>query len=419
MGKDHKLTANFKIINNDDTERSDLFENSPSFDAPLIQRSRNEEDERTWFFQSDYVYPFSIDGKFETGVKVDNRVINNNFLVEQQDANQDWQEISALNNQFEYIEHIYAAYMMFGNKIGKFSYQGGIRAEYTDISTELKNTGETNPRDFLDWFPSAHISYELNPMNTFQLSYSRRLTRPRFWWLLPFYGYSDNRNLFTGNPDLNPEYTNSMEIGNLYNTDRMSLLTNLYYRYRTGVMQRVMAVDSLGFTRMFPINLSNENAFGLEFNLNYDFTDTWTFNGSFNFYRANTRGEYENEIFDIDNTIWSTNLNTKFELFNLLNVQPALDYRGPQDIPQGRRQAIWSFDLAVSIDILENNGSITFASRDMFNTRRRIQQTSGDGFYSDLDNQWRQGNFRLSFQYRLNQDRPKPRGGAAIMDSDM
>ena len=82
-----------------------------------------------------------------------------------------------------YDESVSAAYLMFGNKIKKFSFQLGVRAEFTDVKTELVTTNDVNKRSYLNFFPSAHFSYKLKKQNSIQLGYSRRIRRPHHYWL--------------------------------------------------------------------------------------------------------------------------------------------------------------------------------------------------------------------------------------------
>ena len=99
---------------------------------------------------------------------------------------------------------------------GKFSYQFGLRGEYSQVVTELIETNELNDRNYFNLFPSAFFNYEFSEKDAIQLSYSRRIQRPRFWYLNPFFTYNDRRNLFSGNPNLNPEFTDSYELNYLF-----------------------------------------------------------------------------------------------------------------------------------------------------------------------------------------------------------
>ena len=107
-----------------------------------------------------------------------------------------------------------------------------------------------------------------------QASYSRRIRRPRFRSLNPFFTFSDARNIRTGNPNLNPEYTDSYELGILHNYDKASLFYSAYYRYSTGVINRITTIEE-GITFSSPQNVGTNNSFGLELTYSNEFTPWW------------------------------------------------------------------------------------------------------------------------------------------------
>src|SRR5690606_37677462 len=107
-------------------------------------------------------------------------------------------------NNLVYTENIHAAYAIYGNEINRISYQFGLRGELTDVSVELRRENETTYQNYFNVFPSSHLAYKLTEDKTLQLSYSYRLSRPYFRELMPFSNYSNNRTLWTGNPNLRP-----------------------------------------------------------------------------------------------------------------------------------------------------------------------------------------------------------------------
>src|SRR5690606_29114764 len=121
-------------------------------------------------------------------------------------------------------------------------------------------------------------------------SYSSRIQRPWFRRLMPFSSFTDSRNIWGGNPDLNPEYTDSYELGYLFNWDAGSILSNVYYRHSTDIIQSVTFIDSTGITQIRPSNIGIQNAIGVEFNLSNDITDWWNTNVNFNLYSATITG---------------------------------------------------------------------------------------------------------------------------------
>ncbi|MEM6726594.1 MAG: TonB-dependent receptor, partial [Bacteroidota bacterium] len=268
--KGREWTVDLQFRESTETESSDFNEatynpdETPTGLPALIQRSANEEGEQTWLFQSDYIHPIGEKGKFEAGWRTQLRNINNDFLVEEFD-NGEWLSLEGLSNDFRYDEDIHAVYVLYGNKLGRWSYQAGIRMEHSRIKTNLITTGEVNERNFTDWFPSALLNYELPKANSIQVSYSRRIRRPRFWDLNPFFTFSDNRNFFAGNPNLNPEYTDSYELEHIKYWDQVSITSAVYYRHSTGWIQRIRRVADDGTSVTRPENLSTNDSWGAEF----------------------------------------------------------------------------------------------------------------------------------------------------------
>ncbi|WP_162056420.1 outer membrane beta-barrel family protein [Pontibacter pamirensis] len=412
------FTADFKWIESDEDELSTFREGDPAGTGSLRQRSSNTEDERNLLFQADYVHPFGERGKWEAGVKTTARVLQNDFLVEQQEGDEGWTVLPAFDNNLIYRENIHAAYLMGGSQFDKFSLQAGLRGEFSDITTELPEVNQVNRRRYFNLFPSAHLSYELNKLQSLQLSYSYRLSRPGFRELLPFSGYSNARSLMTGNPDLNPEYTHSMEGGYLMNWGSGSLLSSAYYRYRTGVIQRITIVDSVGFSRMYPVNLATENAYGLEFNLSSTLQSWWNLNANFNFYRAITEGFHQDRLLESDTYTWTSRVTSKMTFFRQLNFQAGLNYRGPRQIPQGRELAMYAIDLGLSKDVLKDKGTLTLSVQDLLNTRKRRVVIEEEGYYATSTFQWSARQVLLTFNYRLNRSKKEVRGREGIEENE-
>ena len=145
------------------------------------------------------------------GYRKDYDEMNSDYVAEQQFDGR-WRVIPP-SNTYDYYQDVNAFYLQIGNQSGKLSYQAGIRYEDTDFFANLINTNETTALKYSNYFPSAFLTYEFSDKQSIQGSYSKRLRRPRFWDLNPFYGLGDSRFNFVGNPFLDPELTDSYEIG--------------------------------------------------------------------------------------------------------------------------------------------------------------------------------------------------------------
>ncbi|NJL74466.1 MAG: TonB-dependent receptor [Saprospiraceae bacterium] len=416
----HKLVLDVRYQDNGETEGSDFIEKysdaKGSITRPdLSQRSNNDESETVLLLRSDYVYPFAKEGKFELGYLGSIRRINNDYLVEQfQD--EAWTKLQNLSNDFNYIENIHAAYTSIGNKIDKFSFQFGLRAEYSQVRTELLETNQINDREYANLFPSIFFTYDLPAQNAVQISYSRRIRRPGFRELNPFFTFSDSRNLFSGNPNLDPEFTNSFDLGHIKYWEKGSLSSSVYYRHTNNVIDRILAFDTLtGNTIRRPENIAENDSYGFEFTYSYNPFKWWRISGDLNFFRSITKGEVidaNNELqqLDADALSWFGRVTSRTTVLKGLDIQLRGNYRAPQNTTQGRSKSLYSLDVAASKDILKNRATLTLSVQDMFNSRRYRAETFGDGFYSNSDFQWRARQTVLTFSYRLNQDKKRARG---------
>ena len=419
-----ELKASVQFSSNKDNESSEynqgFYNNGVYEGTTLAQRSLNAEDQRNFIAQSDYVHPFSKDSKLEAGVRSQFRKITNNYLVEELN-NGNWDKLINFSNSFLYQENVHAAYAIYGAKVKKFSYQGGLRLEYSDINTELKETNEINPRTYLNLFPSAHINYEFPGQNQVQLSYSKRIRRPRFWDLNPFFTFSDNRNFFSGNPNVNPEYTNSFELGHIKYWEKGNIGTNIFWRHTTDVIQRVTTFFDDGTTQTGPLNLATSDNSGVEFLFAYNPIKWLKLDGNLNIFRNTIVGEYQGLDLGADSYSWFGRIGSRFSFWKNADFQARLNYRAPVDIPQGVQKAMYIVDIAVSKDFLNNNATFTLAARDLFNSRRRNTEFFGDDYYQRVDQQWRRAPIVASINYRLNKkkERKKPSGGDYEGGSDM
>jgi len=331
------LTADVKWIENVEKEISRFDETDDSDNRVTYQRAYNTENERNIFVQADYISPFNTKGKFETGVRSTLRIIDNDFLVEELNETSGWEALPSFDNSMIYTENIYAAYAMISNEMNRFSYQAGLRGELTDISIALKQANEPSYQTYLNLFPSSHLSYKLKNENTVQLSYSYRLSRPRFRQLLPFSNFTNNRSLSTGNPDLRPEFTHSIEAAYLADWENGSILSSIYYRKRSGVIENITVVDSVGFNRNFPVNLAKEDAYGMEFNFTWNPVKWLRYLANANFYRAITEGEFEGQLLMRDTYTWTGRSMAQVTFLKHYDFQSTFNYRAPQNTPQGKR----------------------------------------------------------------------------------
>lgn len=405
--KNHNFSAEVRYIDN--WERSDqlftqnAFMPNGSVDKAqtLLQNSLNDEYEKQWLFQTDYSKPIHKDGKIEVGARANFRDMVNDYVVNQQNENGVFVPLPGLKNYFIYTENINAVYGIVGDKYKKLSYQIGLRAEWTNVKTTLRETNEVNPRNYSNLFPSAHIAWEMPKENSLQLSFSRRVRRPFYNDLSPFATFSDSRNFFGGNPNLNPEFTNAFEIGHIKYFKFGSLSSSLFYRDTKDKIQTIRSVNDLGFATTRPENLTGEKSFGLDIASQVNFYQWWKSDFSFSIFNADMDGSNIDENYKRNTQSWFARHTSKFSLPNRLDIQVRANYEAPQKTVQGRRLSMYYIDFSISKEVFQGKGTLNLNIMDIFNTRVSRFVTEGANFITDGSSQFRRRQINLTLNYRI------------------
>lgn len=417
--KGHKLTFNLQYQDSNEVEISQFDDETNFADGTIFdfnQRAENDNGEERTLMQIDYVQPFSKAAKFEAGVRYNFRNIFNDYVVESDSSDTGvYEEVTNLTNDFNFDERILASYFILSNKLEKVSWQLGARLEHTDLETLLEQTGESNNQDYLSFFPSANVTYKYSNISSLQLSYSRRVSRPRFRNLNPFVTFSNPLSIYTGNPNLQPQFTDSYELGILQNRTASTIYLGIYHRHTDDVVSRIqIAGEEEGQTIRRPENLAVRNDLGLELNLTQELGSKFRMTGNVNFFNSNTNGfnPETGEDISAEATTMSTRMMGFYRNDKLFNAQMTWSYRAPRKTPQGTRKAITSIDLGLSKDVLNRNGTVALSVRDLFNTRKYRGETITEFFTTDSEFQRRRGpTATVSFTYRLNQRKQRSRRG--------
>jgi len=421
-GKDHKLSSQFQFLRSTEDEDLEIIDNSTRFtDTTTIRETRrertfNDEFVNNYLVQIDYIRPFGNKGKIESGAKSNFRTVESDHEI-QRFLNEQWNTVPEFTNLIRYQENIHALYGMFSDEYQKFTYQVGLRMEYSDITINQQSQDTAISKDYTDWFPSLHVTWKLNTKHSIQGSYSRRLSRPGFWDLNPFFNYYDDRNIRTGNTQLNPEYSNVYEFSYLQRYDMFTITTGIYYRATQGLVQRIeylsgdTTLDGESVFISQPVNLSSEDAYGAELTILFRPMDELTIDGDMNFFKASSQGNFRGTNYDVGSDHFQARLNAKGSIFKNTDLQARFNYRGPHNYVQGRRLEWWALDAGISHDFLNGNATLAFNVRDIFNTRKYRRTIKTDEYFLRSSYQRLGPMYTLSFNYRLNQEKRQDHKG--------
>lgn len=462
-GKEWTADVNFnksKNTNNSDISFqsfSDLDQKNP---INLAQLQEVDGGGRNTFLimQTDYVNPISDKMKWEGGLRAQIRTFESrqlNYLNTQYQPQ--------ISNEFEYTDYVYAGYVTFSQKIKeKFSYQLGLRVESSSYEgVQLGKAKYTNEFP-LSFFPSIFLTKAIGDKQDIQLNYSRRINRPNFFQLMPNTDFSDPLNLQTGNPDLTPEFTNSLELSyqKTYGEKNNTFLATLFGKYTTDLIsryqsrQKVGGSDTVAFVTTW-INATEAYATGLELVFRNNLTKWWELNLNTNVYYSKINGSNIVPDLENDQTSSFTKLNNTFKINKGWSIQLSADYQSKSALPistsnsggggrgmggggggfmggspstsQGYIDANYGVDLGLRKDfkIKTNQASISLNINDIFQTRRYSVHSEGTGFVQD---EWRRRDpqiVRLNLSYRFGKfdaslfKRKNMRGEAEGMQNGM
>jgi outer membrane receptor for ferrienterochelin and colicins len=426
----HKLTVDgtvSKNIDNDFSTITNSFIGATS--TTSIESSKYYQTQNRTLLQSDYVLPIGKNGQYEAGYKGIFNEYNNDFQVGSIDNAGIYNSYSNFTNVFNYKENINAFYSQFGSKISKFSYLLGLRFEDSRIESKLLLTDFNKVKRYNNFFPSAFFTYQLNEQSTISINYSKRIERPRNRFIIPFpNNYTSNINLFIGNPDTDPSFTDALDFAYMNKFKKVTLTTSVYYNKTKNPFQFVkrptgdvvttivngLPVDTPVYVST-AINLDYDTRFGFEFTINYTPYKWWKLNGNFNFFKSTVTGNYQYTLNGSSDVIsqevnkasssWFTRITSKITLPYKIDWQTNATYNAPQNNFQGKSVGVFAANLAFSKDIMKDKATISLNVNDVFNSRKRIMQSNLPTLNSYSEMQFRERQINLSFTYRFNKQK--------------
>ena len=425
IGLDHKLDDQGQLITVSASLQRNRSKSGANYnewqndiaarDEYLAQNSRT----RSFVGRADYEKPIGEKSKIEAGYRLD---INSNRYDNVVISTPTFPTVNLFNNNTFYKETFNAAYLQFKSSIGeKFAYQLGLRNEYSIVDIDYNNVaGEVidKTKKYNNLFPSVFLSYEIAKGSQLLANYSRRIDRPRSFWMVPYGRYSNPQTLFEGNIDLDPSFVDSYELGYSLQKRKITFNPTLYFR-RTNNDQKTLTYrkdESINSIYTKPLNEGYEDRYGLDMNFSYDPLAWLKFMGSLNLFGYKTEGlvTYQNiDVFgntqtrtrDFSGDGFSTiaRLTSTVRFDKTFSMQLQGFYRGGQKTATTKTHPMYALNMGLSKTVLDGNGTITFNIQDIFNTRNRTMYSFNEDFDSRTYMQWMPRQFALSFTYRFRE----------------
>lgn len=452
------LSYNRGFSNNE----ADWFTSEYLFDNKTTTITRNDitggNNSNQAVLQMDFTNPLNDSTKFETGIRLfyNNRIQDFTNTLILSDGTR--VPLTDFAQNFDLTDMINAAYATYGSRLRNgINYQLGVRFEQSflqgnSLIAEKEDFGYQYPKGGSDWlksfFPSAYFSKKLKGNQELQFNLSRKINRPNWRQIMPVIMNADRQNVMVGNPALQPQFINLMEV----NYNKIFKSNN----YLVSAYARNEVQPIIGFTSPFEgdsslvknsfINGDNSWVYGLDNTLKLEIAKKLEITTSVNAFVINlVAQDIKREGF-----AWFSKMNVNYKLPRDFSLQAQGTYESPKINLQGEEKDNYFMDLSLRKDITmadvkpskfqrgPNNprlGSITFTVSDVFDTKRNLRTIEQGStinnvyvptFVQDVNRRRETRFFRVTLQFffgkpdasmfKRNTKRQNNQGGESQMD---
>jgi outer membrane cobalamin receptor len=289
----------------------------------------------------------------------------------------DWQRDANTSNQFQYTQHIQAAYLLYSGKIKRFEYQAGLRGEYTFIKANQLTLDDISRQRYFDLFPNGFLLYNMNDNHSIRGSFSSRIERPGDHDINAFRIYEDAFTYSEGNPELKPERSYISEIGHAYKNSLISTLSMSYGYDVINWISRAGSNPGENLTR--PVNIGNYKNYSASVMYNHRISSWWSANHYANAFHNRYRGEIEDIVLDSEGSSWSANSRHTLELRWGLRTEIAGYYNSGVTTGAMRTDERYGLDLAAEKKLINDRAMLKLAVTGLIrNGNPRYTSTYGD-----------------------------------------
>lgn len=367
-------------------------------------------DENVADFNLDYVRPLRR-GRIEAGAKFRYRFIptDMNFLPginSPLDTN-----AGGAATYYETIPAVYTNYVLESRRI---EVEAGLRIEYADIYYEVNpnhNTYSSDGYNYIQPFPNMRFAYKLDERNKISLFFNRRVDRPNEVDIRIFPKYDNPEIIKVGNPGLQPQFTNSLELGYKTAWEHGDFYTAIYHRMTNGTITRI-GTTVPGSTLIYNVfqNAGKSTNTGLEIVWQHNLEKWLSFNANATIYlnvidSFTIINQYpQPSVYTAarqEFTSGNAKLNAMLHLPKNTELQLTGIYLASDVIPQGTIDPRYSIDFGAKKQIQKGRGELFFNASDIFNTMRISRRIQGDGFYYTSTDYYETQVFRIGYSYKL------------------
>ncbi len=308
------------------------------------------------------------------------------------------------SNELLYKESIVAAYGISNFSLSNFEIQAGLRAEFSNyVATSVTNNSK-NSDHYVSLFPSFSLNGNFES-NQFKLSYSRRIQRPNYLYLNPYFTYIDTYNIEIGNPDLTPEFTNAFEF-TWINKQKTSL--SLFTNFSKDEMYQIVAYDdTTKITTLYYNNIGKSTTIGLSLNTSLSL-QKW---GDLQFNSEISYGQAASELtgyqFDDSGVSYYIGINQSYTIAKDWSATWNSFYSARGNYGNTNFKPSYDTSLGMRKDFFNKKLRINLSAQNILKKSQWIQTTKQGDVTTNWVNRWETRKFTLSATYNFGAGKKK------------
>ncbi|GAB3221069.1 TonB-dependent receptor [Algoriphagus aestuariicola] len=250
-----------------------------------------------------------------------------------------WEIVPEFSSEVDLKRIIHTGYIQWEKKKEKWSYSAGVRTELMDRKFQLQDkTGSLDTTylyDYIRPFFSGSLSYQAKEDLAWKLNFTQRVERETTFKMNPFPEREHSETLEQGDPNVLPEFINTLEAGMIKNWKDNSFFVTAYYTRIENLVNRVNTVYNDTILNRIYSNVGTAKSIGLELGTELFFTEKWKAYLGGNVYHYSIRGEFDNSSVDQAAWTYSYNFNTTFNFSKTISSQFTLNYLSRRVTAQG------------------------------------------------------------------------------------
>jgi outer membrane receptor protein involved in Fe transport len=402
--------------NNRKNNFESIFLNQSDGFATSGLKNNNNSINKELTFEADYQMPTGKNQLLEFGAKDIIRTVTSDYTYfSASSSSLDYLPIASttLSNAFNYKQNVAASYVSYTfSPFKNYTLRAGTRYEYTSINADFQSGSAVAIPDYGILVPSLNISRKFDNGDLVKLGYNRRIQRPSIEFLNPNIQASNPLNISSGNPTLQPEFTNNFELAYSTNIKNNHFNFSAFMRNTNDAIQTIRTTSGDTVKTNYQ-NLGKQNAYGASLSANLSISKKLSLNGGLDLNYLTLDNQDPDPLFHASNhgNVTNYRLFGSYDLSDKYSIQAFAFHRSRQIQLQGYQGSFSIYNLSINRKFAGKKGTIGIGGDNFLTNALKIPTVVNSGnINQNAENIMHNRSIEITLSYKiggLSQAKPK------------